>query len=449
MVIRKCFPIVIILIWGTGLSCFPSHGTQPVKLKLGLIESDGKTVMPAQFARLYPTGTGFYIAYRPVKEDGLCTLGVRPEPILVNRSGEIVAKLSPVINSIDLNKAAITYLAISEGNKCMIGALDGKVVAGPFDDCLAISNDLCIVRSGSSCQLVIPGKSKKRLDDCLGAKSGNSSRGVAIKTKSGWGFVDRSAAMAVQPNNEDIRSERDGFIQILPKSGDTVSSWQTLDLDAKAKEQFRFYRVGEGSSGFIPAAVKTKGTVRWGVIDSKRNWQIQPKYNLVEICQNGQAIVSNPDGSCQLIDPVSKKTSIKFKRLSFLGGEWFAFKSWDQKTDDVGLIHSNGTVAKTPMFRSLLYCGQNLFAFENADHVGKFGLMDQQGTIIKAPFLDYISAAPLLKNGGQLIPANINERNEKKWGWINARGQWIVKPKFDFAGPFVGGLAAFGLRTTD
>lgn len=71
----------------------------------------------------------------------------------------------------------------------------------------------------------------------------------------------------------------------------------------------------------------------------------------------------------------------------------------------------------------------------DGNHV-RYGLMDTAGNVICRPSFSQIGVPYFdLKSGP--VPA----AKGRKWGYINAKGEWVVRPMFEYAGYFHNGLA--------
>lgn len=71
----------------------------------------------------------------------------------------------------------------------------------------------------------------------------------------------------------------------------------------------------------------------------------------------------------------------------------------------------------------------------DGNHV-RYGLMDTTGNIICRPSFSQIGA-PFFDFKSGPVPA----AQGRKWGYINAKGEWVVRPMFEYAGYFHNGLA--------
>ncbi len=69
------------------------------------------------------------------------------------------------------------------------------------------------------------------------------------------------------------------------------------------------------------------------------------------------------------------------------------------------------------------------------NHV-RYGLMDTTGNIICRPTFSQIGV-PYFDLKSEPVPA----AKGRKWGFINTKGEWVVRPQFEYAGYFHNGLA--------
>jgi hypothetical protein len=95
-----------------------------------------------------------------------------------------------------------------------------------------------------------------------------------------------------------------------------------------------------------------------------------------------------------------------------------------------GIITKTGSYHISPLYEDICLPSENTVAVRQA---GKWGLLDGLGLPVSGGFR--YETPPILSNGLAAV------RFEGKWGYINARGQWVVEPQFDYATNFQNGLA--------
>ena len=71
----------------------------------------------------------------------------------------------------------------------------------------------------------------------------------------------------------------------------------------------------------------------------------------------------------------------------------------------------------------------------DGNHV-RYGLMDTTGNVIRRPSFSQIGV-PYFDLKSEPVPA----AKGRKWGFINTKGEWVVRPQFEYAGYFHNGLA--------
>ena len=71
----------------------------------------------------------------------------------------------------------------------------------------------------------------------------------------------------------------------------------------------------------------------------------------------------------------------------------------------------------------------------DGNHV-RYGLMDTTGNVICRPSFSQIGV-PYFDLKSEPVPA----AKGRKWGFINTKGEWVVRPQFEYAGYFHNGLA--------
>lgn len=156
------------------------------------------------------------------------------------------------------------------------------------------------------------------------------------------------------------------------------------------------YEGGEEFSGGF-GAVKKNGL--WGYIDEKGKEAIKPKYTNAGKFSEGIAPASNSDGLYGYVD-ASGNTVIDYKYT------WAGVFS-----EGLALAQDSGAGLR-------------------------FGYIDRTGAYVIKPLYDYKNPPRDFKQG--LAAVCVDE----KWGFINTKGETIVKPKYFSVSDFGDGLAA-------
>lgn len=183
---------------------------------------------------------------------------------------------------------------------------------------------------------------------------------------------------------------------------------------------------------------------KWGFIDTKGNWIVQPIYDEVKNFNDDLASVKI-NGKWGFID---RKGNIAIEP-TFEVADYFNEGLASIKIDGkYGSIDKKGHLVIQPIFRAGLHF-QNGFALINEhykikdattgteEYVLKWGFIDKKGTVIVSP-----SLAGLSYFNEDLASVKINE----KWGFINTKGEIVIQSLFDKEAHFYEGLASVELN---
>lgn len=301
--------------------------------KIGVIDSSGRVLASARFGSISPFKGGSATASVWHSRCESCRMSGRFNRMKIRKDGSIVEWYGRSrINSLLYQEGEYPYSAIDNEAGCYITNAKNYRVAGPFTDCLAMSADMIIVRNHGALFLFIPGKVYKKLDQCIDAKTGISRNVIAVKTKSGWGLINRKGecVVATQYMKEDIGI--DGSISDRPdlpiqvsrsiakvqqqKKNNVPEKRGLIDLGAglfafKATDcAEKKYGLAKSDGSIVkeptfseviainpeannpqywPASVLEDGENLWGWIDRNGAWVIKPQYASASAFSEGLA----------------------------------------------------------------------------------------------------------------------------------------------------------------
>jgi serine/threonine protein kinase len=182
-----------------------------------------------------------------------------------------------------------------------------------------------------------------------------------------------------------------------------------------------------------------EGKIKYGFINTKGNWIIQPKFDFIRDFHQGLAgaLINEKWGFIDMKGNWVIKP--KFYNVDYFNdGIARAYEETSIKDiSKVGFINTEGNWIIKPEFWSLSDFNNGLALATDDD---KEGLIDINGNwTITLPefywindFYEGLASAKLSQNG--------------KYGFINIKGKWIIKPKFDDIGDFNNGLARAQLK---
>ena len=285
----------------------------------------------------------------------------------------ISGKIPTLDTGMESKKTTILYKIIQNGKYGFIDA-KGKIVISPqFDYVKDFSESIAAFNLGGSVQ-----------------NSGSLSvifNDIMITVYGGkWGFINEVGNYVVNPQFDDVQSFSEGLA--------TVS-------------------VGGSPITFggsqIPATIGGVEGSKWGFIDKKGNYIVNPQFDDVWTgFEHGVALVNLGMKLYGMRDG---------KVVAGEKGKW-------------GLIDKTGKYILNPQFDEVRNLNGGLFAFAVGN---KFGIIDKNGKYVASPKYDEIE-----KFSEDVAAVKIGH----KWGFISSEGQYIVDPQFDQVHSYKEGLAA-------
>ncbi|WP_299887309.1 WG repeat-containing protein [uncultured Lacinutrix sp.] len=202
---------------------------------------------------------------------------------------------------------------------------------------------------------------------------------------------------------------------------------------------------------------------KWGYINRKGEWVIEPKFKKTKAFNSGIAIVADDDGWMY----INKKGERVFSKLNI--EKFYDFSEGlapYRQGKLVGFIDTNGEIIVEPKY---IKAFDFLNGYSKVRVGDKWGLIDKTGAYFVKPEYDGVSK---VYNSNKVVTAKKGEQNgliinnefkviegaEKIWnfsinsdltyakkggkiGFINSKGEWVIKPKYDKARAFRNGLA--------
>lgn len=267
------------------------------------------------------------------------------------------------------------------------------------------------------------------------SSAGSFSEAMArVEVKSKMGFIDLNGRVVVHPTYDSAEDFSDGLAYVknrsevgyINKEGEMVVH---LSRDLVGGERFK-----EGL-----AKVRNKGTGQYGFIDKSGNVVIETKF----------------DGACDFSEGLACVTVSGGNMLS--GSNWGyidksgAYVIQPKQLRTAGSFREGFAAVQPPSLGSLISfidkTGKIVFEMSGAVQAGQFyngvapvlirggwgGLIDRSGRFVM--YLDHMDAI------GNVTGDAFKIKSGSKYGYVNGKGKVIVRPKFDYAEDFQGGLA--------
>lgn len=184
--------------------------------------------------------------------------------------------------------------------------------------------------------------------------------------------------------------------------------------------------------------VKPMDSREWGFVNLKGEYVIQPKYRKVgEFSEDGYAPVYE-DRKYHFINTKGEKLTTEisdYKLKNFFG---FGMRGYENGMAPIdvdgkwGYMNEQGKLVIKPQYDDV-----NEFkkGYATAEKEGKWYVIDKQGTAIPVKAQNVKNIRPFYEG------LAIFDNEERKFGYINTKGEVVIKPQFEKVGEFVNGLA--------
>lgn len=311
----------------------------------------------------------------------------------VDSNGDWV--ISPQFDEVGLFTEGLAAAKVDE-RWGYIDASGAWVIAPQYHQVMSFSEGIAVVGLGSEKNGFIDTRGT-RLPGPDFAEALSFSGGIAaVKSEAGWGLINRQGGFVLEPALAEIDTCTDarGYESACFSSGLLAAKagelWGYLDRAGRWVIPPRFARARRFSEG-LAAAGEKDGPI--GYIDARGDWIISPRFADALWFSQGRAIALRQ------------------------GGE--ADQPGSQAVGDIALIDA---------------AGRELAILD-------LGLDDSSKPDLSVVESQLLSVVDYFQSG--LLPA----RRKGQWGYIDRNGDWTIEPQFDLANPFVGGTAFVAMFT--
>jgi hypothetical protein len=254
---------------------------------------------------------------------------------------------------------------------------------------------------------------------------------AAVKRDNVWGFVDEKGHPVIAPQFATANDFHDGRALVERRAG-TFAGWidasGALVLDAARLDVVR----GEDfSEGLALAVARSRLT---GFVDTSGAWVVRPQLTSATHFSGGRAYVTMQDGKTGFIDRTGKLV-IELPSTATTGFFHEDLVYVHQPDDKHMFLRPDGQVAFEIAAAADDKPGFGEFSEGRAAYRVKdrWGFIDATGQVVVKPKY----TAVLAFSGG--LAAVWDEQNHA--GFIDASGKVVIKPQYTDAQPFKGGLA--------
>ena len=216
------------------------------------------------------------------------------------------------------------------------------------------------------------------------------------------------------------------------------------------------------AKSFSEGRAAVEKSKKWGFIDTSGKWVIEPEYDKVKYFNSGYALVLKND-QWNYIDTSGKvlETPSTDKYFDFEDGVAFI-----RQNEKIGLIGTDGKLILEPTFEAIKKFRNGYAKVRQGED--QWGMIDKTGKMVIATEYEeigntYTKAGVYGKKGGTfgiIHNGTFNAidgadkvwnfhgdsgltyaRKNKKTGFVNSKGEWVIEPKYDKARAFSNGLA--------
>ncbi len=245
------------------------------------------------------------------------------------------------------------------------------------------------------------------------------------------------------------------FCKGLTSATDDGKKWGFINEKGEWVIEPKYYRVTDFSNNGLAAAIDDGDDALWGYINTKGEWVIEPQFEYAERFADNGLAAAYDDGEWGFIN---KK------------GEWVIEPQFDHiyadfrysskaiillDDDKYGYIDESGEYITELQFEMALPFSDNGLACVMKD--GKYGYINEAGDWAIEPRYEYAESFSergfaltdnytyIDKNGEVVSDSKITGighsakkritkvRDGERFGYVDEKGEWIIKPKYDWA----------------
>lgn len=250
------------------------------------------------------------------------------------------------------------------------------------------------------------------------------------------GYINKTGKVVISPQYKKVKGFSEGFAPVYDVNGMWI-----IDKKGNKLTQNKYFRVDYFSNGLAAASLYKNGSFKDGFLDRSGKFKIITDQGYSNY-SDGLVVVCERDNNSMKFGYMDKegKIAIDFKfdyAFDFYNG--IAVVISDGK---VGYINKKGDYIIKPQFGKMKNYGYSFFREGIAvANVGdsdnkKFVYIDQKGEIISQEYYD--DAYPMSDG---LAPVVKIQNGKNKYGYIDRYGQSVIPIQYDDAWGFVDGVA--------
>lgn len=246
------------------------------------------------------------------------------------------------------------------------------------------------------------------------------------KTENLWGFIDKTGKIVLPPQYEDARPFSESLALVQKADGNSLHGY--INSEGKTVIDFAFWDAGDFRDGLAPVRLPDDGPLvskfgkeaarKWGFIDKTGQIVIEPKFESARSFSDGLAAVSEGN---------------KYGYID-KSGNWVIKPTFDMACPFVNaraaVMTSDGNGFLSIQSQSDIYrVTGGRWNYINKKGEVEFGSFETCGV-----FNDGITPVALGPNQGKQVP--------DKWGFVDTKGKFVIKPRFNNVHALSEGMAA-------
>ena len=271
--------------------------------------------------------------------------------------------------------------------------------------------------------------------------------------------VNKELIPTVKTSELDMRPTCDGLVAFCTpvKNGYSVDyKWGFRDASGKIVIPAKYDQVQDFSNGLAAVATGTLSRAKWGFIDKTGNMVIEQKFTIQpsQFDKCGLAFVQNKDKESMFIDKTGKVVSEKYTNCITPFCNGYAIWTKHEVSDECACEHDRTFLIDSKFNVVTALFNDRLFSYPNSHGMEIFGQngagqidFDQNRFATQYPktvFRDgkmyfpvpYAPFGAMLAENGDIAISGITGvfteglapvANEKEAGYVNAKGEWVVK----------------------
>lgn len=250
------------------------------------------------------------------------------------------------------------------------------------------------------------------------AKSFSDGLAAAEQDKK-WGFLNASGEWAIAPQYDKVKYFNSGYALVLKDD-----QWQYID---KQNQVLEIPATEDKLYDFEDGVAFWRNGDKVGLLGTDGKLVLEPTYTSIKDIKNGHAKVEK-NGLWGMIDTSGKE--VIPTEYEDIGNTWSPNGVYGKKNGAYGIIHDGSFNPIEGATNVWIFHGEAPLTYAEKDK--KVGFVDSSGKWIIEPQFDKARA---FTDG--LAPVVVG----KEWGFINAKGEMVIEPQYRDAEVFSDGRA--------